>query len=107
MKRIFAVCAYSMASAATTVSLIQRYLGPEFIHEYDEAAGLHLVLKLPNSCDDVAIAATALERGVKVRPLSRYYMQSHAHAERGLLMGFACVNEKYGDGFWRLAPMLT
>ena len=26
------------------VSLIQRYLGPEFIHEYDEAAGLHLVL---------------------------------------------------------------
>ena len=47
------------------VSLIQRYL--EFIHEYDEAAGLHLVLKLPNSCDDVAIAATALERGVKVR----------------------------------------
>ncbi|CAI3119097.1 HTH-type transcriptional regulatory protein GabR [Acinetobacter baumannii] len=76
------------------VSLIQRYLGPEFIHEYDEAAGLHLVLKLPNSCDDVAIAATALERGVKVRPLSQYYMQSHAHAERGLLMGFACVNEK-------------
>ncbi len=30
----------------------------------------------------------------KVRPLSQYYMQSHAHAERGLLMGFACVNEK-------------
>ena len=52
------------------VSLIQRYLGPEFIHEYDEAAGLHLVLKLPNSCDDVAIAATALERGVKVRPFT-------------------------------------
>lgn len=29
------------------VSLIKRYLGTEFLHEYDEAAGLHLVLKLP------------------------------------------------------------
>ncbi|MDU6055641.1 MAG: PLP-dependent aminotransferase family protein, partial [Acinetobacter junii] len=76
------------------VSLIKRYLGTEFLHEYDEAAGLHLVLKLPNDCDDVAITSKALERGVKVRPLSQYYMQSHALAERGLLMGFACVNEK-------------
>jgi len=76
------------------VSLINRYLGASFLHEYDEAAGLHLVLKLPAHCDDVAIAATALERGVKVRALSQYYMHSHAHAQRGLLLGFACVNEK-------------
>ena len=76
------------------IDLIYRYLGKEFLHEYDEASGLHLVMKLPTNCDDVAIATKALERGVKVRPLSQYYMQSHARAQRGLLMGFACVNEK-------------
>jgi GntR family transcriptional regulator/MocR family aminotransferase len=76
------------------IDLIYRYLGKDFLHEYDEASGLHLVMKLPTYCDDVAIATKALERGVKVRPLSQYYMHSHARAQRGLLMGFACVDEK-------------
>ena len=76
------------------MDLIRRYLGDAFVHEYDEASGLHLVLKLPTGCDDVAIATNALAHGVKVRPLSQYYMHSHAHAQRGLLLGFACVNEK-------------
>lgn len=79
---------------AYLVDLINRYLGPEFVHEYNDASGLHLVLKLPEHCDDVGIASSALERGIKVRPLSQYYMHSHARAQRGLLMGFACVNER-------------
>ncbi|WP_089603524.1 MocR-like pyridoxine biosynthesis transcription factor PdxR [Acinetobacter piscicola] len=74
------------------IGLITRYLGTAFIHEYDQAAGLHLILKLPEFCNDVSIASTALERGIKVRPLSQYYM--HASLQRGLLLGFACVNEK-------------
>lgn len=76
------------------IDLITRYLGIAFLHEYDEASGLHLVLKLPTDCDDVAIATDALAHGVKVRPLSQYYMRSHSSAQRGLLLGFACVNEK-------------
>ena len=79
---------------AYLVELIERYLGQDFLHEFNDTAGLHLVMKLPQHCDDVAVSSLALERGVKVRPLSQYYMQSHAHAQRGLLIGFACVNEK-------------
>lgn len=76
---------------AYLVSLITRYLGPEFLHAYDHDAGLHLVLVLPKGCDDVKIAAHALRRGVSVRPLSQYFM--HRQSMRGLLLGFACVEE--------------
>lgn len=75
------------------IELIERYLGTEFIHEFSHAAGLHLVLKLPEHSDDVAIARMALSRGVKVRPLSRYYSDA-ARSQAGLLLGFACVKEK-------------
>lgn len=77
---------------AFLTGLIQRYLGAEFIREFNHDAGLHLVLNLPVNSDDVMIAATALQRGVKVRPLSQYYMQGQTR--RGLLLGFACVEEK-------------
>ena len=77
---------------AFLISLIQRYLGPDFLREFNHEAGLHLVLNLPDGCDDVAIAAQALRQGVKVRPLSQYYMQPQA--TRGLLLGFACVDER-------------
>ncbi|KAA8730988.1 PLP-dependent aminotransferase family protein [Acinetobacter qingfengensis] len=76
------------------IELIYRYLGKAYLHEFDEEAGLHLVLKLADGCDDVAIASRALERGIYVRPLSQYYMTNHSQAPRGLLLGFACVNEK-------------
>ncbi|WP_405651236.1 PLP-dependent aminotransferase family protein [Streptomyces sp. RK9] len=50
------------------------------------AAGLHLTVTLEPGCDDVALAATALEHGVKVQPLSW-------HAQRpgrpGLVLGYA------------------
>ncbi|ARX88984.1 GntR family transcriptional regulator [Streptomyces alboflavus] len=50
------------------------------------AAGLHLTVTLEPGCDDVALAAAALERGVKVQPLSW-------HAQRpgrpGQVLGYA------------------
>lgn len=76
------------------IHLIDRYLGRDFLHEYDNASGLHLVLKLPNDTDDVALADLLLERGVKVRALSSYYMQENADTQRGLLLGFACIDER-------------
>lgn len=46
MKRIFAVCACSMVTSRYLVRLNSNaILAPEFIHEYDEAAGLHLDFK--------------------------------------------------------------
>ncbi|WP_275554258.1 PLP-dependent aminotransferase family protein [Mixta sp. Marseille-Q2659] len=77
---------------AFLIGLIQRYLGDDFLREFNHEAGLHLVLNLPMNCDDVAIAASAHQRGVRVRPLSQYYMQGPTR--RGLLLGFACVEEK-------------
>ncbi|QTO55842.1 PLP-dependent aminotransferase family protein [Duffyella gerundensis] len=86
--------------------LIERYLGPGFLPPVNHEAGLHLVVHLPANCDDVAIAALALRRGVKVRPLSQYYM--HQQEARGLLLGYACVNEKQcQDAFGTLKACLT
>lgn len=79
---------------AFLIELIERYLGQDFVHQYSRQAGLHLVLKLPDHADDVAIAALALLRGVKVRPLSKYYTEPYHQISRGLLLGFACVSEK-------------
>lgn len=76
------------------ISLIKQHLGPNFLHEFSHNAGLHLVLKLPDYADDVAITQLALTRGVKVRPLSRYFSQKQSGSIQGLLLGFACVSEK-------------
>lgn len=76
------------------IDLIVRDLGSTFLYEHDDESGLHIILKLPSYADDIAIACRALDYGVKTRPLSQYYLQSHAHIERGLLLGFACVHEK-------------
>ncbi|WP_029684521.1 PLP-dependent aminotransferase family protein [Tatumella saanichensis] len=74
------------------LGLIQRYLGEAFMPPYQHDAGLHLVMTLPDKSDDVAIARDALRKGVSVRPLSQYYM--HRQKKRGLLLGYACVDEK-------------
>lgn len=88
------------------VSLIERYLGAAFLPLVNHEAGLHLVMNLPTGCDDVAVAALALRRGVKVRPLSQYYM--HPQERRGLLLGFACVDERQcQDAFGTLKGCLA
>jgi GntR family transcriptional regulator/MocR family aminotransferase len=74
------------------IALIDKWLGPGWLHPLDSNAGLHLVLSLPGWLDDVKVAACALEWGVVVRPLSRY--SAPRSAERGLLLGFACLTEQ-------------
>ncbi|MFB2864018.1 PLP-dependent aminotransferase family protein [Aeromonas sp. MdU4] len=73
-------------------SLIEQHLGKKALGRFNSNAGLHLVLNLPAEADDVAIATAANQRGVLVRPLSRYYMLPTDR--RGLLMGFASVPEE-------------
>ncbi|MFZ0022847.1 PLP-dependent aminotransferase family protein [Acinetobacter sp.] len=79
---------------AFLIDLIRRHLGEDFLHEYNTAAGLHLILKLPSSSDDVLIASKALELGIKVRALSQYYTKHYSTRQKGLLLGFACVSEQ-------------
>ena len=72
-------------------SLIQRYLGPDFLGEPDSQAGLHLVLRLPSDVDDVELVQRLQAEGVLARPLSKYYRTPSA--ERGLLLGYAAIEE--------------
>ena len=78
---------------ALLVGLITEHLGSEFLHPQASNAGLHLVLRLPDGCDDAAIAAAAQAQGVLTRPLSAYYQRSGPC--RGLLLGYACVQEAH------------
>ncbi|MGH1562987.1 PLP-dependent aminotransferase family protein [Mumia sp. DW29H23] len=50
------------------------------------AAGLHLVVTLPDGVDDWAVAAAALERGVKVHPLA---LHRQVPGAPGLVLGYA------------------
>ncbi|AOJ05188.1 DNA-binding protein [Burkholderia mayonis] len=71
-----------------------------------DEAGLHLVIGLPNGCDDRAITQTAFDADVIVRPLTTYY--NHAETAReGLLLGYACVpNERIAPAFDTLAQTI-
>ncbi|WP_374496979.1 MocR-like pyridoxine biosynthesis transcription factor PdxR [Vogesella indigofera] len=76
----------------TLLAAIAAHFGARLpIH--DGAAGLHLVLGLPDGCDDHAIAEVALQQGILTRPLSAYY-RGVAPAQQGLLLGYAHVHEQ-------------
>ncbi|KAF1369540.1 PLP-dependent aminotransferase family protein [Yokenella regensburgei] len=81
-------------------TLITQYLGKAALSEFNDNAGLHLVLKLEDHHDDIAIARNANEKGVLVRPLSRYYMGGKP--QRGLLMGFAAMKEEEMEGAFKV-----
>ena len=51
------------------------------------AAGLHVLLRLPGSVDDVAVARAAAERGVRVEALSP--MSLVGAPDRGLVLGYS------------------
>lgn len=77
---------------AILVNLIERRLGPQWLHRDSSEAGLHLILNLPEDLDDNAVVDVARARGVLTRPLSRYYAGPEP-ARHGLLLGYACVPE--------------
>ncbi|MBV8045496.1 PLP-dependent aminotransferase family protein [Pluralibacter sp.] len=81
-------------------ALISQYLGKAALSEFNDNAGLHLVLKLADEYDDVALAKAANDKGVLVRPLSRYYLGDLP--QRGLLMGFAAMKEEEMEGAFKV-----
>ncbi|MEO7000732.1 MAG: PLP-dependent aminotransferase family protein, partial [Ktedonobacterales bacterium] len=67
-------------------------------------AGIHLLARLPEGVDDVALAAEALRVGVAFQPLSPHYQ--HA-AQPGMLLGFGALNEeRLAEGVRLLAPLV-
>jgi GntR family transcriptional regulator/MocR family aminotransferase len=56
------------------------------------AAGLAVVIDLPEHASDVSVASRALSFGLAPSPLSRWYMQSAS--QQGLLLGVTNLNEQ-------------
>jgi GntR family transcriptional regulator/MocR family aminotransferase len=55
------------------------------------AAGLHLVVRLPDGTDDQAISAELAERGVNALPLSGYCHRGTVPPYPGLVLGYALL----------------
>jgi GntR family transcriptional regulator / MocR family aminotransferase len=67
-------------------------------------AGIHLLARLPDGIDDVALATEALHHGIACMPLSPHY-QGAPHP--GLLLGFGGMPEdRLAEGVSRLAPLV-
>jgi GntR family transcriptional regulator/MocR family aminotransferase len=69
------------------------------------AAGLHVLLHLPDGVDDRSIAAEAARNGIRVEPLSRFAVGSDAS---GLVIGYGRVHENAIDAaITALAEVVT
>jgi GntR family transcriptional regulator/MocR family aminotransferase len=69
------------------------------------AAGLHVLLRLPESVDDVAVARAAAEHGIRVEPLSP--MSLVGGPDRGLVLGYSRLpGERMDAAVARLAEIL-
>ncbi|MFD2768500.1 PLP-dependent aminotransferase family protein [Micromonospora eburnea] len=66
------------------IRAVREHLPGAVLH--GAAAGLHLLVTLPGGVDDVALAAAALRRGVKVQPLSWHGQRPQPP---GLVLGYA------------------
>jgi GntR family transcriptional regulator / MocR family aminotransferase len=60
------------------------------------AAGMHVLVRLPNSLDDTRVAAEAKTEGVHVEPLSSF--AAHRRRGRGLVVGYGRVHESAIEG---------
>ncbi len=88
MRRLYAARRTALASA------LERHAGDLGRVEM-AAGGMHLLLRLPDGSDDVAMAAAAWKHGLAARALSSLALQ--AGAGRALLLGFASLPEASAD----------
>ena len=67
-------------------------------------AGIHLLARLPDGVDDVALVDAAQRHSIACMPLSPHYQGS---ARPGLLLGFGGMSEaRLAEGVRRLAPLV-
>jgi GntR family transcriptional regulator/MocR family aminotransferase len=70
------------------------------------AAGLHLLLDLPDGSDEAGIQDAARSRGIRVRGARQHYARSSS-AKPGLLLGYGAIGEEnIGPAVRLLASML-
>ncbi len=66
---------------------------------------MHVLLRLPDEVDDIALATAAAARGIGVRPLAP--MSPVGGPERGLLLGYGrLAADRIDDGDEALASIL-
>lgn len=101
MRRIRNV--YRRRHETMTKAIIESGLSERFKLSGTET-GLHMLLEAEESFDEEAATYQALERGIRMYPLSTYCIDSN---RKGWVLGFAKVDEKtIEDGIYRLAEML-
>ncbi|WP_289140295.1 PLP-dependent aminotransferase family protein [uncultured Brevibacillus sp.] len=94
---------YRRRHEAMTKAIITTGLSEHFTLSGVET-GLHMLLEADNSFDEEAMTNLALEKGIRVYPLSKYCLESN---RRGWVLGFAKVDEAaIEEGIYRLAEML-
>ena len=94
---------YRRRHEAMTKAIISTGLSEHFTLSGVET-GLHMLLEADKSFDEEAVTNLALEKGIRVYPLSKYCLESN---RRGWVLGFAKVDEAaIEEGIYRLAEML-
>ncbi|MFG0532438.1 PLP-dependent aminotransferase family protein [Pseudomonas sp. yb_2] len=68
-----------------TIEALERTL-PKGVQVDRSPGGMHLLLRLPEDTNDIALAEQLLARGMSVQALSRWYLSSQRHS--GLLLSF-------------------
>ncbi|MCE5977839.1 MocR-like pyridoxine biosynthesis transcription factor PdxR [Pseudomonas sp. JR33AA] len=68
-----------------TIEALERSL-PKGVQVDRSPGGMHLLLRLPEDTNDIALAKQLLARGMSVQALSRWYLSSQRHS--GLLLSF-------------------
>ena len=80
LRQIYKERRYLLQKALAPVTNVGARLPPA-------GSGLHLVVELPPTCDDVRVAELAAEQGLRVYPLSHYSVGDKR--EKGLIIGYA------------------
>lgn len=94
---------YRRRHAAMTRALVATGLSEYFTISGAET-GLHMLLEAKPSFDEATVTNLALERGIRIYPLSRYCLESK---RKGWVLGFAKVDEAtIEEGIRRLAEIL-
>lgn len=94
---------YRRRHEAMTKAIIATGLNEHFTLSGIET-GLHMLLEAEPSFDEEAVTKLALEKGIRVYPLSTYGLESN---RKGWVLGFAKVDEAaIEEGIYRLAGLL-
>ncbi|MGG4091517.1 PLP-dependent aminotransferase family protein [Paenibacillus lautus] len=94
---------YRRRHAALTKAVVSTGLSERFRLSGAET-GLHMLLEAEPSLDEAAVTSAALERGVRIYPLSQYGLESK---RKGWVLGFAKIDEvAIKEGIERLAEIL-